>query len=105
MDIINDAKKIFVPESWDVCFQVGPVAAICHQLVAGLRQVHLHSAQHNKTVEIRTSVLGIFKTDLKSIISLEQFSIPVVKFSLSEMLHKDLIVESHSERLKSSFAP
>ena len=52
-----------------------------------------------------TSVLGIFKTDLKSIISLEQFSIPVVKFSLSEMLHKDLIVESHSERLKSSLAP
>ena len=61
--------------------------------------------QHNKTVDIRTSVLGIFQTDLKSIISLEQFSIPVVKFSLSEMLHKDLIVESHSERLKSSLAP
>ena len=61
--------------------------------------------QQNKTVDIRTSVLGIFQTDLKSIISLEQFSIPVVKFSLSEMLHKDLIVESHSERLKSSLAP
>ena len=98
-------QKILVPESWDVCFQVGPVAAIGHQLVARLRQVHLHSAQHNKTVDIMTSVLGIFKTDLKSIISLEQFSIPVVKFSLSEMLHKDLIVESHSERLKSSLAP
>ena len=61
--------------------------------------------QQNKTVDIRTSVLGIFQTDLKSIISLEQFSIPVVKFSSSEMLHKDLIVESHSERLKSSLAP
>ena len=81
------------------------MAAIGHQLVACLRQVHLHSAQNNKMVDIMTSVLGIFKTHLKSIISLEQFSIPVVKFSLREMLHKDLIVESHSERLKSSLAP
>ena len=62
---------------------------------------------HNTTRRLMnmTSVLCIFKTDLKSIISLEQFSIPVVKFSSSEMLHKDLIVESHSERLKSSLAP